>query len=266
MIGHSTPVAKFADVQTGAWMRDPESRHNHIYVAMGHSKIKLIKEYNTTMDLVNKKPWRDFKLPVKCTGTGHVMYNGSFYCNKYKSNRIVRYDTRTNQTTSVTIKSAGYDNSFPYTIGDNTDIDFSVDEIGLWALYSGIDHRGNIVIGKVSPDTLEIYPVWETGYQKKRAVNSFMICGRLYVVSYNAAGSLELSYVYDTLRGAVVPASHQPFYSISDSVSMMAYNPKDSKLYAWVRTPQWQGQLVLYGIFFVGWSVTDEVILWGFRT
>jgi hypothetical protein len=233
-------------------MRDPESRDNHIYVTTGHSKVKLLKEYKTTDALVSKNQWRDFKLPIKCTGTGHVMYNGSLYCNKYKSNRIVRYDTRTNQIATHTIKSAGFGNAFPYTGGDNTDIDFGVDEIGLWVVYSGIDHHGNVVIGKVNPETLVIYPTWETGYQKKRAVNSFMVCGRLYIVSYNSAGALELSYVYDTLRGSEVPASHQAFYSISDSVSMMAYNPKDSKLYAWVRTPQWQGQLVQYGIFFIG--------------
>ena len=261
LVGQSTPIAKFSDIPTGAWMRDPESRYNNIYVTTGHTKVKLIKEYKTADELVTKKEWRDFKLPIKCTGTGHVMYNGSLYCNKYKSKQIqnkvnsnqvqviVKYNTITNQILTHTIKSAG--SAYPYTVGDNTDIDFGVDEIGLWVMYSGRDHHGNIVIGKVDPETLKIYPTWETGYQKRKAINSFMVCGRLYVVAYNVAGALELAYVYDTLRGTEIQASHQAFYSISDSISMMSYNPKDSKLYVWVRTPQWQGQLVEYGIFFI---------------
>ena len=38
-----------------------------------------------------------YKLDYECGGTGHAVYNGSFFCHGFKSNKVYKYDLVTNQ-------------------------------------------------------------------------------------------------------------------------------------------------------------------------
>ena len=82
--------------------------------------------------------------------------------------------------------SAGYGNQASYQWRGSTDIDFSVDENGLWVIYATEANNWNLVVSKLDPESLEIKDTWNAGWKKAWSGNAFMLCGTLYVLKkYN---------------------------------------------------------------------------------
>jgi len=61
-----------------------------------YRKLSTLVEYNNIVTFMNRITSHSYKLPFYCGGTGHVVYNSSFYCPAFKSDKIYRYDLRTN--------------------------------------------------------------------------------------------------------------------------------------------------------------------------
>ena len=62
---------------------------------------------------------------------------------------VTKFDLANNRVVSETeLQNANYHGTSPYAINRNTDIDFAVDENGLWAIYATETNNGNIVIAK----------------------------------------------------------------------------------------------------------------------
>lgn len=235
---------------TGAWMRDPKTRNDDIFVLMDYEKVNHLRHYKSEELLADNNASHVYTMPFRCTGTGHVMYNGSLFCNKFRSNRLMKYSIDTNGVTSRRLTRAAFNNTCPYSIRAFTDMDFAVDEAGLWLIYAS---NKNIIIGKISPETLQIKQKWSTTFPKIQALNSFMICGRLYVVEQRKDW-MEVTYVYDTRTGKGWSLSPGEILisTTSGYVSMVDYNPKDSRLYVWQSSKNYlgEGELVIYDVFF----------------
>ena len=80
-----------------------------------------------------------------------------------------------------------------------------------------------------------------------------MICGRLYVVQPVDKDRLAVTYMYDTrsVRSKKVPRYRLVLKANAKNLYMLAFNPKDSQLYAW----EWSdktinGKLVNYDVYF----------------
>ena len=52
---------------------------------------------------------------------------------RQNSSSLIKYDLQTGETRKENLPNAGYGNQTPYQVAAFTDIDFAIDEEGLWA-------------------------------------------------------------------------------------------------------------------------------------
>ena len=123
----------------------------------GYSRGRRVLEFRSLQDFASGQNFVQHLLPQPWAGTGHVVYNGSLYYNKYQSNVAVRYHLASRSVVAQrSLPGAGYNNTFPYSWGGFSDIDLMADEGGLWAVYTSNQKAGNIVLSRLDPHTLEV--------------------------------------------------------------------------------------------------------------
>ncbi|KAI8509623.1 latrotoxin receptor [Branchiostoma belcheri] len=224
----------------GSWYRDPVPGvgKGKIYVMPWRPFNTIsVDEYADLDDLEDLKPSRTIALPDKVDGTGFVVYDGAAYYNKERSPSIIKFNLSTlNRDLQKEIPGARYHNEAPYRFGGMSDIDLAVDENGLWAIYATEESEGRMVIAKLDPDSLTVEKTWETNYNKRAATNTFMLCGKLYVVSTRYVQPVDtggkLVYTFDTTTGDAENLN-LPFYNRYGYNTQVDYNPRDNALYVW---------------------------------
>uniref|UniRef100_A0A3Q0RKV8 Olfactomedin 2a n=1 Tax=Amphilophus citrinellus TaxID=61819 RepID=A0A3Q0RKV8_AMPCI len=245
LTGVSNPITvRASGSRFGSWMTDTmiPSSDNRVWSMDGYFKGRRVLEYRTMNDFMKGQNFVQHLLPHPWAGTGHVVYNGSLYYNKYQSNIIIKYHFRSRSVlVQRSLSGAGYNNTFPYSWGGSSDIDLMADENGLWAVYTTIPNAGNIVISRLEPQSLEVLQTWDTGFPKRSAGESFMICGTLYVTNSHLAGA-KIYFAYYTNTSSY-EYTDIPFHNQYSHISMMDYNPRERVLYTWNN-----GHQVLYNV------------------
>jgi len=218
--------------QFGAWFMDPASKEDKIWVMENFFKTKKFAEYNSISDLLANRQARTIKLKDAWGGTGHVVYNNSLYYNKYNSSMLIKYNLETGEALYENLPKAGYGNQTPYQLSAFTDIDFAIDEEGLWVIYSTFENTMDIVVSKLNADTLEVESTYRTNWRKKWSGNAFMACGVLYVLKKCDLKNTYLNYAYDThtkqWHHIQIPIELKHGF-----MSSLSYNPNDKRLYGW---------------------------------
>ncbi|NWI86228.1 NOE2 protein, partial [Pitta sordida] len=198
----------------------------------GYYKGRRVLEFRTLSDFVSGQNFVQHLLPHPWAGTGHVVFNGSLFYNKYQSNVAVKYHFGSRSVlVQRSLPGAGYNNTFPYSWGGFSDIDFMADESGLWVVYTTNQNAGNIVVSRLDPHTLEVLRSWDTGYPKRSAGESFIICGTLYVTNSHLAGA-KIYFAYYTNTSSY-EYTDIPFHNQYSHISMLDYNPRERVLYTW---------------------------------
>ncbi|XP_052402842.1 noelin-2b isoform X2 [Carassius gibelio] len=213
-----------------------------VWVMDGYFKGRRLVEYQSLGDFATGQNFIVHHLPHPWAGTGHVVYNGSLYYNKHHSNVVVRYDLASGGVLQQRpLAQAGFNNTFPYSWGGSSDIDLMADEMGLWAVYSSIGRGGNMLLSRLDPDSLEVLHSWDTGFSKRSAGESFLICGSLYVTNSHLAGA-KVHFTFHT-ASASYEYTDIAFHNQYSHISMLDYNPRVRALYTWNN-----GHQVLYDI------------------
>jgi len=223
----------------GYWGRDAaRANQTNLFIMEHFYRNTQIVEYARMVDFIKDKPSNNYTVPYNWAGTGHVIYDGSVYYNKFNTSVVIRYSLDDRRILAEReLPEAGFGNMAPYQWAGSTDIDFAADEVGLWAIYATLQNSLDIVVSQLDPVTLEVTKTFRTNWRKQWSGNAFMACGVLYVLKKYDEKYTSLNYMYNTHTEAFKFVDI-PFTNKYEWNTMVDYSPVDRMIYAWDRGHQ----------------------------
>ncbi|XP_078513531.1 olfactomedin-4-like [Lissotriton helveticus] len=194
--------------------------------------LEYYRIFTSHDDLLLYKNYGEYRLTYG-QGSGSAVYEDFLYFNCHDSPDMCKVDVTINKLVLRKIlPGAVFNNRFSYAGVAWQDIDFAVDESGLWVIYSTEASTGNIVISKLNEITLTVEKTWQTKQYKPSVTNAFIVCGVLYAVRPINTRKEELFYFFDTKTGKEGTLSIIIDKTL-ETIQSINYSPSDHKLYVY---------------------------------
>ncbi|XP_067631434.1 uncharacterized protein [Eurosta solidaginis] len=219
----------------GCWLRDPAASadidHEKTYVTEENDTHNLY-EYPTKLKYrMNWSPRRKYNIPEGFQGNAHVVYNGSFYYNQFNSDLVVKLELATLKKISTPMPYAGTAVGNRLYSTDHNYMDFNVDELGLWVIYSTYDSN-NTLVGKLDSETLKMQYNFNISLDHRKFGEMFIVCGHLYAIDSCTETNSHIRYVVDLYNGKLLNVD-LPFSNPFRKTTTVGYNPLTIELYSW---------------------------------
>ncbi|XP_033637533.1 noelin-like [Asterias rubens] len=254
----------------GAWMRDPVVSPDFVCY---HSFTDPVQDKQFSVSINVGEFQKGESQPIEGDILHHIIeaavYNGSLFAYSTKTERVRNHRrngyeyakfqniTRigwTSQSPSIPIFHPG--SSFVREIPSETPhdrfaytgpsaapkMDLTVDESGLWLIYSNAQEM--LVVSKVDEETLEFERTVVSSYPKNRLGNCFIICKKVYCLNGATSYDSRVAFFMDSDSG-FEGFVNVPFIIKYGSLSSIEYNPRDQLLYGWDN-----GHAVVYSLTF----------------
>ena len=223
-------------------MKDPKTHDPAMaarYWFTRHFTGKILYEYRNLEDFRQDRISTTYELKELFFGTGHVIYDGSFYYHRTSYNEIIRYDLAKKATvakTSLKYGSFSGKNNYVYATEYNY-FDLAVDENGLWVIYGQEGHPRTLIVRKLNPHNLVTEKTWNITVDHRAYGNGFITCGVLYLVKNTRVKNTVIDFAYDLYRKERINVRLK-FTNPFQMNNMISYNPQEKRIYGWDRGNQ----------------------------
>jgi len=225
----------------GAWMTDADpGAAERAWVMMDYEGNQVM-EYATVADLGTGTSSRSITLPDDWAGTGHVVLDGVLYYNEDQSPTLVAHDLDAGaEIARQDLPGAGFENTYQYSYGAHTDIDFAADDGKLYVIYSTAAAQGRIVVSEINPTTLTVLGTWTAATATKiDYANTFLACGVLYGINSESSSGpcffctdTTIDLAWNLFSGASSnPGTAFTSPGTSGYIGGVDYNPADGLVY-----------------------------------
>nr|XP_002125394.2 olfactomedin-like protein 2A isoform X2 [Ciona intestinalis] len=239
-LSHPRTVHNFGRKE-GAWMKDvalPSTKKSKIYVTNFYYGNNLI-EFDTLYKFKHFRWSNSYILPYNWIGTGHIVYNGSFYYNRAFSKNLIKYNLKYRFVSAWGhLRDARYDSTTPFTWRGHSKVQLAADSSGLWVIYpanTDFNDRPNtqtFIISKINPIDLQTLRTRRIIIHRRSVSHVFMVCGVLYATDKYDARRARITHAYDTHTG-VRRALYLPYINKFSYNVQLLYHPKERRIYSW---------------------------------
>ncbi|KRF94209.1 uncharacterized protein LOC6584807 isoform X2 [Drosophila mojavensis] len=225
---------KVVNEKYGSWLRDPAPREvdrEKTFVTNENDAYNLFEFSTRTQYRVNSVPRHKYEISEGFQGNAHVVYNGSFYYQQKNSDLVVKLDLTTSKKISVQLPYSGIATGNRLYATDYNYMDFNVDEVGLWVIYSTLGSN-NTLVAKLDAETLRMQYNFNITLDHKQFGEMFIVCGNLYAIDSGTDKNTQIRYVVDLYKGKLLNAN-LPFSNPFSYTTTVGYNPLTVELYSW---------------------------------
>lgn len=218
----------------GAWLRDLSTKESFSKVWITkHFTDNILYEYSTMTNFRKDRISKIYDLQYHFFGTGHVVFKGNFYYHRAGYNEIVQYNLNEQVTTArLSLDGATFNGGvFLYSTEYNY-FDFSVDENGLWAIFSNESDTETIMVAKINDTDFSLSSISNVFVERRQYGNGFVACGTLYLVRDTRAKTTHIDYAYDLFMKQTVPV-HLKFINPFQMNNMVTYIPEFRNIFSW---------------------------------
>ncbi|VDN58993.1 unnamed protein product, partial [Dracunculus medinensis] len=233
----------------GSWMRDSlpvSEKMAEIRWVTDEYASPVLYEYENERQLMNKKQKIKYYVDYLASGTGNIIYNGSYYYHRHGSTFLVKYDLQSTHQIQQDFGNISHldcarkpDHTFENCNETNRDkwlynrphnyVDYAADENGLWVVYIR-SKRSHITVSKIEPDFYIVH-TWDIEELNATEIaDTFIMCGVLYGLKSATDRDTIISFAYDLYKNEKIDIDVN-WYNPYQGMTMLDYNPIDGRLY-----------------------------------
>uniref|UniRef100_A0A1B0FGN9 Uncharacterized protein n=1 Tax=Glossina morsitans morsitans TaxID=37546 RepID=A0A1B0FGN9_GLOMM len=217
---------KFVDENYGSWLKDAaaaELEREKTFVTNEKDNYNLYEFTSKIQYRMNDVPRKKYEITEGFQGNAHVVYNGSFYYNQHNTDLVVKLDLVTMKKITTQLPYAGIATGNKLYSTDYNYMDFNVDEVGLWVIYSTYDSN-NTLVAKLDAENLRIQYNFNVTLDHRKFGEMFIVCGHLYAIDSCMDKNTQIRYAVDLYNGKLLNID-LPFTNPFRKTTTVGYNP-----------------------------------------